>query len=292
MRRISLFTSFFLFAFLLICFTYCVSRSHRPVNTPFSHNPTQVYMRPLSITEASGIADSKKNPGHLWVEQDSGNQPYLHLVKHDGTVVKSIYIARCLNFDWEDMALSNGPVPGKHYIYIGDIGDNARHRSEYAVYRLEEPSMQTDVDTQVTRITFNYPDGPHDSEAMLVDPHSHDIYIITKTDRRSKLYKLTYPYGTIAQEVGELPYNYVVSATISGKGDEILIKTYDSILYYTRASNETIEQALQKSPLRLPYMAEPQGEAITFAADNSGYFTLSEKALSTIVRLYFYKRKP
>mgnify|MGYP001397568555 CR=1 FL=1 len=295
MRRIPFFPGLHLFGFSLICFSSCASKIYRPNNTPFSNTPQQVFMRPLTITEASGIADSRKYPGHLWVQQDSGNQPYLYLMKHDGTVVKSIYIARCWNLDWEDMALSAGPDSGKSYIYIGDIGDNYKSRSEYYIYRLEEPAIQSDVDTNVNRIAFRFPDGNHNSEALLVDPVTHDIYIITKTDHQSKVYKLSYPYSTIdmnwLHEVAVLPYNYVVSAAISDKGDEILVKTYDSILYYTRNPEETIAQAMQKAPLRLPYLPEPQGEAITFAADNSGFFTLSEKALTTRVRLYFYKRK-
>jgi hypothetical protein len=252
-------------------------------------------MHPLLIVEGSGIADSKTYPGHIWVEQDSGNQPYLFLMKHDGTVVKSVYIARCWNYDWEDMTLSTGPEPGTHYLYIGDIGDNYTARTEYFIYRLPEPSLQAHTDTLVHTIAYQYPDGAHNSEAMLIDPATHDIYIITKTDKQSKVYRISYPYSTTtmnkAEDVGTLPYNYTVSAAISDKGDEIVVKTYGSILYYTRARGETIAQALQKTPMQLPYVPEPQGEAIAFAADNSGYFTLSEKALATGVRLYYYKRR-
>jgi hypothetical protein len=44
------------------------------------------------IEEGSGLADSKLNPGYLWVEQDSGNPPEIQLMKNDGTVVRKIYI--------------------------------------------------------------------------------------------------------------------------------------------------------------------------------------------------------
>jgi hypothetical protein len=294
-KRIPLILKLYLFGFLIVCFASCGTKAIHPDNPPFAANPQVVFMHPLEITEGSGIADSKANPGYLWVHQDSGNQPYLFLMKHDGTVAKSIYIARCWNLDWEDMALSGGPEPGKNYVYIGDIGDNYEARTEYYIYRLEEPVMTVNTDTQVNRIAYTYPDGSHNSEAMLVDPVSHDIYIITKTDPKSKVYKLSYPYSTVdsnrVQEVGILPYNYVVSAAISEKGDEILVKTYESILYYTRQNGESVVQALQREPLKLAYVPEPQGEAIAFAADNSGFFTLSERALMTVVNLYFYKRR-
>ena len=38
------------------------------------------------------------------------------------------------------------------------------------------------------------------------------------------------------------------------------------------------------------YQQEPQGEAIVFANSDSGFYTLSEKALASEVKLYFYKR--
>ena len=91
-------------------------------------------------------------------------------------------------------------------------------------------------------------------------------------------------------EVGSLPYNYAVSAAISPNGKEIVVKTYDAIYAYSRASGETILQTLSKKPVSLPYQQEPQGEAVVFENNNSGYYTLSEKALASSVKLYFYKR--
>jgi len=129
----------------------------------------------------------------------------------------------------------------------------------------------------------------------LVDAPTKDIYLITKTDTKSMLFRLTYPYSTTsinkAEAVGALPYNYVVSASISPNGHDVVVKTYADIYYYERKTGETLLQALSKTPAKLPYLLEPQGEAIGFAADNSGYFTISEKSLSTSVKLYFYKRK-
>jgi len=48
---------------------------------------------------------------------------------------------------------------------------------------------------------------------------------------------------------------------------------------------------LAKKPSTLPYVLEPQGEGICFDAADTGYFTISEKALASSVKLYFYKRK-
>lgn len=246
------------------------------------------------LNEASGIADSKTNTGFLWVQQDGGNPPAIDLIQQNGAWLKTIHLANVVNRDWEDMVLSAGPKAGGNYLYIAETGDNLLVHPDYAIYRLEEPAAATDTVKQVEKIAFFYPDGSHNAEAMLVDPDTKDIYIITKVDKRSEVYKLTYPYSTTvtnkAELLGSLTYNLAVSAALSPKGNEIVVKTYDAIYYYQRAAGESIMQALSKDPVSLPYEQEPQGEAIVFANNDSGYYTLSEKALASSVKLYFYKR--
>ena len=45
------------------------------------------------------------------------------------------------NRDWEDIAVGPGPVDGKNYVYVGEIGDNdAKYRFK-RVYRFEEPVL-------------------------------------------------------------------------------------------------------------------------------------------------------
>lgn len=283
-----------LFFLLLTALTACKQDHDNDNTTGFSGTPQEFPLSDVRLNEASGMADSKANPGYLWVEQDSGNPPDLTLLQHNGTVLKSVHLANAVNRDWEDIVLSTGPTAGKQYLYIAETGDNLLVHADYAIYRLEEPAAAIDTVQQVDRIAFFYPDGSHNAEAILVDPETKDIYIITKTDLHSKLFKLTYPYSTSkmnqVEEVGTLPYNYAVSAALSPGGRELVVKTYEAIYYYQRAAGETIVQTLSKKYLSLPYQQEPQGEAIVFANNDSGYYTLSEKALASSVKLYFYKR--
>jgi hypothetical protein len=268
--------------------------NNTPPETGFSTTPQEYLVSDPELIEASGIADSKANPGYLWVEQDSGNPPEIALLQHNGKLLKNIYLAHVVNRDWEDIVLSNGPKPAIQYLYIAETGDNLLVHPDYAIYRFEEPLASTDTVQYIDKIAFFYPDGSHNTEAILVDPGSKDIYIITKTDLRSKIFKLAYPYSTTVmnkvEEVGSLPYNYVVSAAMSPAGNEILVKTYDAIYYYPHQPGETLLQSLSKKPVSLPYQQEPQGEAIVFANNDSGFYTLSEKALASEVKVYFYKR--
>jgi hypothetical protein len=82
-----------------------------------------------------------------------------------------------------------------------------------------------------------------------------------------------------------------VSSAISPAQDEIVIKTYSKIYYYTRKTGESIEGTLSHSYQVLPYQVEAQGEAICFSNAHDGFFTLSEKSFLPSAKLNFYKRK-
>ncbi len=245
------------------------------------------------IKEASGIADSKANPGFLWVEEDSGNPPQLYLLNHSGALLKKVYIKGAVNTDWEDIALASGPDPSKNYLYVADIGDNDAVHASSSIYRFEEPFSTIDTVRSFDVIRFVYEDGPRDAEAFLVDDNK-DIYIISKRDAKSRLYKLAYPYNTTANNtavfVQTLPFNGVVSAALGNDGKGLIIKTYPSLYYFSRSAGETIPQTLQKTFTVLSYITEPQGEAVGFAVDNSGFYTLSEIGNGTTQSLYFYKK--
>lgn len=240
------------------------------------------------IKEGSGIADSKLNPGNIWVEEDSGNPPQIILVKYDGTLVKKIYMEGAVNRDWEDMALYNDTI------YVADIGDNNQVYKSYTFYSFPEPSSTMDTVKNIKTVSFIYPDGSHDAEAFLLDRKTLDIYIITKRDNPSRIYKLSYPYAALVNTVafvGTLNYTGVVSATASNDEKEVIVKTYFGLNYYNRNNSQSIIDCLMQSPRSLPYIAEPQGEAVCFAQNNNGFFTLSEKGMASFVKLYFYSRK-
>lgn len=255
----------------------------------FEKAPQVISIKRGIIPEASGIADSKKNAGYLWVQQDSGNPPYVYLLKHDGTITDSVFIDGATNKDWEDMALVGDEL------YIGDIGDNNAAHSKSTFYCFKEPALGTHKVTSFKVINFKYPDGAHDAEAFLVDPGTKDIYIITKREEKSKVYKLVYPQSTTSLNeavfVTNLTFNGVVSAAISSNAREIIIKTYASLFYYTKEASQSIAAALEKQPSTLDYQVELQGEAIGFRLDNKGFYTLSEKAFNVTPALHYYKRK-
>ncbi len=314
--------------FLIVSLLWgCERKVQLPVTeTIFEAGAVQGKLKTKELREASGLAASVSNPDLLWTHNDSGDQARIFLIDKEAHHRATVWFANSTNRDWEDMAIGPGPVEGKSYMYVGDIGDNdSRHPYKY-IYRVEEPvvNWNKSSDTTLTNvdcIKFQLPDSPRDAEAMMVDPMTRDIYIISKREQKVNLYKLSYPHSTKEPVTAELVlaklefnqfeeqvvsqqgnerltngyhsdyFNQIVSCDISRDGQEVLIKSYSSVYYWKNEKNESIPELLKRPPTLLPYVPEPQGEAIAFDMRGDGYFTLSEKRGKTPQRLFFYKRK-
>lgn len=257
--------------------------------TGFAAKPQVIALKNGMIAEASGIADSKRNAGYLWVQEDSGNPPAIYLVGHDGTIADTVLIDGATNRDWEDMTLAGDQL------YIGDIGDNKAEASSCRIYRFAEPARGAKKVKTFDVIEFRYPDGAHDAEAFLVDATTKDIYVFTKRDASTKVYKLPFPQSTTAMNqavhVQDLGFTGVVSAALSPDGKELILKTYTDLYYYTRKPAEPLSAAFAATPSKLAYQTEMQGEAVAFRADNKGFYTLSERAFNIDPALNYYQRQ-
>jgi len=87
-----------------------------------------------------------------------------------------------------------------------------------------------------------------------------------------------------------LPFRMTNGGDISADGTEILIKNLTTVYYWKRNKNESIEKTLARTAIQLPYIQEPQGEAIGWRRDGKGYFTVSEEKDNIKPLLYYYKR--
>lgn len=253
-----------------------------------------------SLVESSGIASSRRNPGYLWTEEDSGNPNQIQLIRQNGNVVARFTIDEVENQDWEDIAVGPGPVPGETYIYLAEIGDNRLKYPEKIIYRFPEPTIsgkQLPFEAHITRaaaIRLRLPDGPQNAEAILIDPITKDLFMLSKGDQMN-VYRAAFPQSqtrviTMTSEL-IIPFEKVTSAAVSPDGSEILIRTYRQLYYYKRQVGETVIDALKRKPLRLPLADEAQGEAVGWAIDSSGYYTASERVGFSAEPIYWYFRK-
>ncbi|OEK03906.1 hypothetical protein BFP97_16230 [Roseivirga sp. 4D4] len=253
------------------------------------------------LNEASGLASSRSNSLYIWSHNDSGGDPLLYLMTQAGADSGRFVLDGAQNIDWEDLAIGPGPTVGEQYLYAADIGDNRAVRDNYTIYRVPEPDLTvqdipaTSTLSGVEAISYVYDDGnARDAEAIMVDPATSDIYIISKREASVILYTLPFPQNTAQLDTADrlrvLPFTMVTAADISPNGNEVLIKNYLNVYHWSKSGSESISDLLGTTPARLSYTVEPQGEAIAWHSDNGTYFTLSETGNNEPVILYNYNR--
>jgi len=254
------------------------------------------------INEASGIAASRVNTDVLYVHNDSGDKSRIFAINKNALHIATIYLENIVARDWEDIAVGPGPEDTKSYIYISETGDNDAEYDEKIIYRIEEPLIiasdkpQDITVSKIDIIKFRYADGRRDAEALMVDPKTCDAYVISKREMNVRVYRMPYPQSldkvSKVKFTDTLKLSMIVAADISPDGSEILMKDYHQIYYWKRSQSESVSSALKRKPQIVPYIKEPQGESVCWAADGRGYFTISEtkkkKKNSSPCHLYFY----
>jgi len=247
------------------------------------------------------MAASRVNDGVLWVHNDSGDSARVFAINPQGTHLATFSLKGAQAIDYEDMAVGPGPKAGVSYLFVADTGNNKAHsgepRANPSIYRVAEPSIteeeqQTTLDG-VTRFTFSYPDKAHDVETMMVDPIGGDIYLCTKRDKKSRIYRIASPGSlsgrVVAEFVGEMTITGVVAGDVSPDGKLILVKGYPAVHAFIRDPEMPLWKALSAAaPIRFNgYQIEPQGESLAFDAQGKGFYTLSE-AREKKTPLYYY----
>ena len=245
------------------------------------------------IDEASGLVSSQTHPFLLYTHNDSGGDPDIYMIDTMGRYQGKIHLQGTTNKDWEDIAVGPGKDGELPYIYVGDIGDNKAKRDKVQVYRFPEPAqLQEEITVNPEKITLTYPDGPRDAETLLVDPWNGDLLVLSKRDTSNTLYRAAADQlaagEVVLEKIMKLPVTMAVGGDISADGKQVLIKNYWAVYYWEREEGESLEEALKRKPVQLPYKPEPQGEAIGFSASGDRYYTLSESRFRIKPVLYQY----
>lgn len=273
----------------------------------FAGGPFERGRLPDMVNEASGLAASQTYAPLLWTHNDSGDEPRLYLVDAAGRHRATLTLDGATAYDWEDIAYGPGPGGGtERYIHVADIGDNEAKRPYIRIYTVPEvvppdvageepPARPASYTVPFTWQTLVYPDGPRDAETLLCDPRTGERYIVSKRERRNRLYRVPTPSHDIDTlvYVTDLPFMMATGGDIAPDGSAIIVKNYTYAWLWKRADGESVGQAMKREPQRIPYMPEPQGESVAFLADGSGYVTVSEREDSTAsATLYAYLWAP
>lgn len=262
------------------------------------------------INEASGLVTSSKNENVFWTHNDSGGESCIYALNQNGDHLGKFILPNITARDWEDISISPNIDGTDYYIYIGDIGDNNSQYNVKYIHRFLEPNISSNQNPiteniiNIETISYEYPNGNRDSETLMVDPNTLDIYTISKRENETFVYILPFPQQTESLNTAILlgdfdmypnqnqvdnQLTWITAGDISMDGREILLKSYQHIFHYEWDELESIIDALH-SPTQVEYIMEPQGEAVAWHSEGFGYFTTSEETFGIPAKLYFYPR--
>ncbi len=220
------------------------------------------------IAEASGLTLSRRTAGMLWSHNDSG-APVLFGVSASG-VRSQVRIPSATVVDWEDISAAR--CASGDCLYIADIGDNRLARRSVTVYRIAEPGSSVSETSRPDVFTAQYPDGPHDAEAVFVVDAG--LFIITKDDVGA-MYRLPQPLTSGApmtlQRVGTLGLRRVTDADASPDGRFVAVRTNDELVFYRTKDLTNGGATPRGTRTSLRTLKEPQGEGVTLDGDGDVY---------------------
>ncbi|WP_354263934.1 hypothetical protein [Paractinoplanes tereljensis] len=194
--------------------------------------------------------------------------------------------------DPEDLILS----PDGQTLWIADIGDNdydkTTSRPTLTLWTMPVDGSKKPV---VHRVSF--PDGDHhDAEALLLTGDNIPLIITKEIGKAAGIYqpsaalKTNNETGVPLKKVGELsvnatetagnPYARIGNKTIDGGaiapgGGKVVLRTYTDALEWDVTGNDVLA-ALKGKPRTTGLPNETQGEAITYSADGSLFYTVSD----------------
>ncbi len=265
----------------------------------FELQPNDAKLTSPAVTEASGLAASPSAEGFLWMVNDSGGTPEIHLAAIDGTPRGAVTVADAVNKDWEDLAAFT--VDGNHCLLIADTGDNGSARESCTLYIVREPGLPAEDETLTGKaqilwqITFTYEDGPRDCESVAVDAENAKVILISKRSEPPEVYELPLlpAKNAVARKIGttattapgivSMPFaNQPTGLDISVDHRMAAIVTYHGVFLFRRGEEESWADAFAKKPESLGSHRLAQAESVAFSRDGKSIFAVSEKANSPI----------
>lgn len=279
-----------------------------PVNTPTVADPPPDcdepcyadaealgQLSPDIVTEVSGMAASRRNPGRFYVIGDPEGTSEVTIVEEDGNVVGRVEIDGLSARNAEALAVGPcAPDTGMTCLFIGDIGNHVG-LPDLFIYRVPEPDLdEPPARVAADSLRYTYPGEPTDAEALLVDHEGRPI-IISKA-RFDEATGDTGPTqvfrggrdGGVLEHVSDLRLpqpestffadvvGHVVTGADAAEG-RVIVRTYDEIYeFHTDDSGADVGTFAEWALRRVPAPFQMQSETITYRIAGCGYITTSE----------------
>ncbi|HAF33342.1 MULTISPECIES: hypothetical protein [Sphingobacterium] len=260
---------------------------------------TQIALGELTdpqLKEVSGITPAYQE-GNFWVHNDSGDGATIYLIDRQAKLLKKFSLEGVSVVDCED--IDRVKIGDTYFLVLADIGNNAGKRTWTCLYVFPEPQADDPgliPKKSIRAIFLKFPGRQRlDAESIMIDPIDNMLYVISKREFRSTVYgaevftNVKQQYFTL-NRIAELPFTFATASAIDQTGTQLLVKNITHIFYWQRNRSESWKQVLQRKPAILPYQVEPQGEAIAFDSNGTGFYTISERPFGLKSYLYFFER--
>ena len=210
------------------------------------------------ITESSGIARSGYGRNVVFTHNDSGDSARVFAVGAGGRTKAVLTLKGAKNLAWEDM--STGP---KRSLWVGDLGDGPHDRAQVSVYKFAEPKKLRNARVATTEYTFEYAEGAHNAEALMVHPKTGRVYVITKADSGAAIYVAPKTLSTKGTnkltKVASAPRS-VTGAAFAPGGKKFALTNYTTSFIYSKVGGTP--RVLDKPQLH-------HGESVEFKNHNT-----------------------
>ncbi|HAL51494.1 MAG TPA: hypothetical protein DCP78_04540, partial [Sphingobacterium sp.] len=221
----------------------------------------------------------------------------IYLIDRQAKLLKKFSLEGVSVVDCED--IDRVKIGDTYFLVLADIGNNAGKRTWTCLYVFPEPQADDPgliPKKSIRAIFLKFPGRQRlDAESIMIDPIDNMLYVISKREFRSTVYgaevftNVKQQYFTL-NRIAELPFTFATASAIDQTGTQLLVKNITHIFYWQRNRSESWKQVLQRKPAILPYQVEPQGEAIAFDSNGTGFYTISERPFGLKSYLYFFER--
>jgi hypothetical protein len=225
------------------------------------------------IVESSGLVLSNGHRDLAYTINDSGNAAVVYAIRvSTGKVVGTTQVTGGALLDTEALSIDNDGT-----LWIADTGDNNETRSDAALYALPEQGEGAHS-VQARRYPVSYADGPHDVEALLINPNTNEKFLVSKDLLGGTVYPAdslkSGAVNTLTPLDADVP-SLVTDGAFTPDGRHAVLRTYGSMRVY---------DAEDWKPLRTDSLP-PQEQGETLATEEGSVLIGSEGAGSQLLRV-------
>lgn len=232
------------------------------------------------LPEVSGLTSSELHPDILWTHNDSGDQARIFAINVSTcAIVAEVGLTGVVARDFE--AIGRGvDNSGTSVLWIADIGDNAQSRANVTLYRIPEPAMLTDQVVAPDAFTITYADGARNAEGILVShAQGGPVWIVSK-EANGGIYELTAGFqqvgSAVATRIADVP-SFLTDAAAKADWSTVVLRSGDfGQIRHGLVTNEPT--------VNFTFPHQPQGEAVTFSADER-YVYIASEGVSELIRI-------